>query len=152
MRAVALTFAMLGAAACAAPGDPPLVVECAIPSSNPRPGAALVGQPYGMQHSPLPLNSVQFDSPGTASRVAVQSLYASRTATDTVQVGARLVNCSSLPGAVRMRSSFFKPDQAPAEPTSAWKVVHLQPRAISHYEELSTSRGASSYLIEIAAE
>jgi hypothetical protein len=152
MRVVAtlLAAATLGTA-CAVPAGTALVVECRAPETGARNGPALVGMPYGQQHSPIPLDSVQFDSSATASRVAVQSLHAQRTATDTVEVGARLVHCGDTPGAVRIRTNFLREDRAPAEPTSAWRTVLLQPRAIAHYQEFSTSRAASRYVIEIAA-
>jgi hypothetical protein len=134
------------------PGNPPLVVQCGLPDPGARPGPALIGQQYGMQMSPLPLNSVQFDSQITAYRVAVQNIFAERTATDTVSVTARLVSCADIPTTVKMRTSFLRQNQAPAEGTSAWRVVFLAPRAMAHYTELSTSRDPASYIIEIAAE
>jgi hypothetical protein len=152
MRSALLLIAAALASACAAPGDPPLVVECRAAESGNRTGPALVGTPYGQQHSPIPLDSVQFDSHSTAARVAVQSLYATRTPTDTVEVGARLVHCGDQAGSVRVRTSFLREDKAPAEPTSAWRTVYLQPRAIAHYQERSTSSAASRYVIEIAAQ
>jgi hypothetical protein len=152
MRTAALLAVAALGAACAAPGGPPLVVECRAPESGARTGPALVGMPYGEQHSPIPLDSVQFDSYATASRVAVQSLYAARTPSDTVEVGARLVHCGDTPGSVRIRTSFLREDRAPAEPASAWRTVFLQPRAIAQYQEFSTSRAASRYVIEIAAQ
>ncbi len=148
--AVAITCAAL-LAGCASQG-PPLVAQCHPSKTNARPGPALVGQQYGMQHSELPLNSVQFDSHATAGLVAVQGLYAQRTVTDTVEVSARFVSCLDAPGAIRVRTSFLKENQAPAEPTSAWRTVHLQPRATSQYQEMSTSRGVANYLIEIARD
>lgn len=133
------------------PGAPPLVVECSTPYDGARPGPALVGQQYGMQISPLPLNSVQFDSHTTASRLAVQRIYALRTATDTIEVTARLVSCSNYPVMVRVRSSFLRTNDSPSEPTSAWREVYLSPRAIANYTEYSVARDVNSYFIEIAA-
>jgi hypothetical protein len=69
-----------------------------------------------------------------------------------VEVNARFVSCLDTPAAIRVRTSFLKDNQAPAEPTSAWRTVHLQPRAISGYQEFSTSRGVANYLIEIARD
>ena len=149
--ALLLVVAALGTA-CATPGDPPLVVECRAHDSGARPGPALVGMPYGQQHSPIPLDSVQFDSNSTAARVAVQSLYATRTPTDTVEVGARFIHCGDQAASVRVRTNFLREDRAPAEATSAWRTVYLQPRAIAHYQERSISSAASRYVIEIAAQ
>jgi len=146
-----LGVAALGTA-CAATGNPPLVVECRVPESGARTGAALVGMPYGQQHTPIPLDSVQFDSHATAARVAVQSLHAARTASDTVEVGARLIHCGDTPGSVRIRTNFLREDRAPSEPASAWRTVYLQPRAIAQYQEYSTSPAAARYVIEIATQ
>jgi len=132
-------------------GAPPIVLECSTPYDGARPGPALVGQQYGMQMSVLPLNSVQFDSHVTASRLAVQKILASRTATDTVEVTARLVSCSDYPVALRMRINFLRANEAPAEPMSAWRDVYLSPRAIANYTEFSMARDVNSYIIEIAA-
>lgn len=133
------------------PGAPPIVVECSTPYDGARPGPALVGQQYGMQMSPLPLNSVQFDSHATASRLSVQKIFASRTATDTVEVTARLVNCSDYPVVLRVRTNFLRANETPAEPTSAWRDVYLSPRAITSYTEFSVARDVNSYIVEIAA-
>jgi len=138
------------AAPCAAPGHSLLVAECHVPEHGVRTGPALTGVEYGMQHSPIPLDSVQFDSEVTASRIAVQSLHASRTPTDTVEVQVRVVHCGDEPGSVRMRTNFLRADLTPAEPVSAWRTVHLSPRAIASYQERSTSTAAARYVIEIA--
>lgn len=98
----------------------------------------------------LPLNSVQFGSSEVAHSVAIQSLFAERSSSDTVQVTARLVSCLDVPAAVRVRTSFLRASTAPAEPTSGWKTVYLEPRATALYTEFSTSRDAASYLVEIA--
>jgi len=137
--------------ACSTVG-PPMVVECSAPPTAGRaPGPALVGLPYGMQHSPIPLNSVQFASQGAASQVAIQGLYAARTPTDTVEVTLRMVSCIDTPQMVRVRTSFLRDNQAPAEAVSAWREVWVPARATATYAELSTSRNAAAYLIEIAA-
>lgn len=134
----------------ALPGSPPVVVACFTPEQQVRAGPALVGQTYGMAMTALPLNSVQFGSPEVAHSVAIQSLFAERSASDTVQVTARLVSCLDVPAAVRVRTSFLRASTAPAEPTSGWKTVYLEPRATALYTEFSTSRDAASYLVEIA--
>ena len=146
--AVACAFAVAG---CTTPSpSPPVVAECVIQNSHSRPGPALVGQTYGMAMTPLPLNSVQFGSAEVARSLAVQNLYAERSPLDLVQISARLLSCSDVPFSVRVRTSFLRGSTAPAEEPSAWKVVHLEPRATALYIESSTSRDPTSYLIEIA--
>ena len=139
----------LGAAGCAT-DSPPLVVEC-VQNTNPsRPGPALVGQSYGMQMTAMPLNSVQYGSHRASQLMAVQSLFSERSPTDTVQVTARFVSCADRPQVVRVRTSFLRSSQAPAEAPSAWKQVFLEPRATAVYTELSISRDVANYLIEVA--
>ena len=133
------------------PSDPtPRVVDCKPAPTTGRAGVALVGQAYGMAMTPLPLNSVQFGSTALARSVAVQNLYAERTPSDVVQISVRLVSCIDTPAVVRMRTTFMRTDTAPAEAPSAWKQVYLEPRATALYAELSVSRDAASYLVEIA--
>jgi len=150
VAAAALLVSVVG---CAGPlASPPLVVECTPPpmAGGVRAGPALVGQQYGMQHSPLPVNSVQFNSQVTASQLAIQGLYASRTPTDTVELTMRLVSCIDAPQMVRIRTNFLRDNQAPAESVSAWREIWVPARATANYAELSTSRNAAAYLIEIA--
>jgi hypothetical protein len=133
------------------PGSPPPVAQCVTPIDGNRPGPALVGQQYGMQMSPLPLNSVQFDGYGTAQSLAIQRIFASRTPTGTVQLTARLVSCLDYPSTVRIRAAFLRADESPAEPVSAWREVHLSPRATATYTEYSTAQDVADFLIEIGA-
>lgn len=150
---LAISTTLIGLAGCASgPASPPLVVECTTPPwpGGVRAGAALVGQHYGLQHSPLPLNSLQFNSQITASQIAIQGMYAARTPTDTVEVTLRMVSCIDAPQMVRLRTSFLRDNQAPAEGVSAWREVWVPARATANYAEMSTSRDAASYLIEIA--
>ena len=120
-----------------------------MPTAGDRPGPALVGQGYGMTMTPLPLNSVQFSSKGLSRTMAVQSLYAARTPTNTVEVSARFLSCADKPATVMVRTSFMRASTAPAEAPSAWKTVYLQPRAIAMYSELSVSTDTAIYLIEV---
>ncbi|HYF42069.1 MAG TPA: hypothetical protein VEA35_06425 [Ramlibacter sp.] len=147
-----LPLAATALAGCMAtvPGAPPVVVECQMPTQSVRAGPALVGETYGMKMTPLPVNSVQFGSQATAQAMAVQSLFAERSQTDTVQVTARFVSCLDRPSSVRVRTSFLRASTAPAEAPTAWKTVYLEPRATAVYSELSTVQDVASYLIEVA--
>jgi hypothetical protein len=129
------------------------VTQCKWPMKGERSGGpALVGHEYGPQTTPIPLNSVQFSNISAAQSLAVQNLYAARTAADTTSVTARLISCSDTSFAVRVRTSFMDANQAPTEPTSAWQTVFLQPHLIATYAENSTSRDVANYLIEITQE
>jgi hypothetical protein len=128
-------------------------VQCQ-PARAPQPapqGPALVQQAYGTAHTPIPANAVLFTHEGLAAHVAVQGLFAGRTEAGTVEVSARLVNCTDQPVALRARTSFLAASTAPAEPASAWQPVFLAPRATAVYQERSLGRErVASYLIEIA--
>jgi hypothetical protein len=128
----------------------PLVVECTSSiKDNHRAGPALVGQEYGVQSTPIPLNSVQFADWGVAKELAVQHLFASRTPTNTVQLTARFISCSDEAVSLKVRVSFLDANQLPTEPTSAWQTVFLQPRLTAVYAERSAAKNVSSYLVEV---
>lgn len=149
LAAVLLPLVVAG---CKTPPAAPVVVECsAMDAKREHPqGTALVGGQYGVvENTPIPLDAVQFTDAWLAKHVAVQGLYTEKTATDTVQVSARLVNCGDKTLSVSTRVSFLKESQAPAEPVSAWRSIMLAPRATALYQENSISREVAHYLIEI---
>jgi hypothetical protein len=138
---------------CALHRQPPPVVECNMTMQGDRSRIpALVGQEYGVQASPIPVNSVQFSKWDTAYSLAVQRLFAARTATNTVAVTARFISCSDVPFAIRVRTSFLDANQAPTEAASAWQTVYLQPRLTATYQERSVSPRAALYLIEVMGD
>lgn len=126
------------------------VVECRVPDPIAlRKGPALVGQPYGLEMTAIPLDAVQFTNASLWEHVAVQHLSAARTPTDTVQVHARLINCTDGPIVIGVRTSFMDESQAPSEATSAWQTVHLRPRSTAQYSESSISTRVRHYLVEV---
>lgn len=149
---IAAAFVLFIAGCQTKPVETPVVVECSamdIKRDHP-PGTALVGGKYGAaENTPIPLDAAQFTDNRLAKNIAVQGLYAERTPTDTVQVSARLVNCTDKTLAISARISFLKESQAPAESPSAWQNLILSPRATALYQENSVSRQAAHYLIEI---
>lgn len=136
------------------------VVECSTPSwaqvqSSASPSQigqpALVGKDYGMAMTPIPLNAVQFTNKALAENVAIQMVVARRTATDSVQVTSRFVNCTDKTINMQVRTSFMDASLVPTEPVSVWRTVFVQPRATAVYQENSIGRGAvAHYLIEVA--
>lgn len=136
------------------------VVECSAPSwaqvqGSPSPDQigklALVGKDYGMAMTPIPLNTVQMTNKTLAETVAIQSVVARRTPTDSVQVTSRFVNCTDRKITMQVRTSFMDASQVPTEPVSAWRTVFVQPRATAVYQENSIGRGTvAHYLIEVA--
>lgn len=133
------------------PLGPQQVLKCA-PSKALRAKAApapLLTPLVKGAFTPVPLETVQFVDPAILRQVMVQTVAAQRTATDTVQVMARLVNCTSTPIQLQARTSFLSAGLGPAEPTSAWRPLFLQPRSTGVYEEKSTSTQVGHYLIEL---
>ena len=114
-------------------------------------GPALVANvPRAM--TPVSLDAVQMND-RVWTKVIVEGLFARRTATDTLEVTARLVNCTKEPLAVEVRSSFLDAAQAPAEPTSVWRIVHIAPLAMATYQERSVAtNNVAHYLIELRSD
>lgn len=113
-------------------------------------GLALVGETYGARVSPIPLNSVLFDSPETAGSIAIHHLTASRTPADTVEVAARFVNCLDHAQRIEVRTSFFRLDGANVEEPSAWQTVFVPAASMATYAERSlATEGIGSFLIEV---
>lgn len=114
-------------------------------------GPALVANvPRAM--TPVSLDAVQMND-RVWKQVVVEGLFVRRTPTDTLEVMARLVNCTKAPLAVEVRSSFLDAGQAPAEPTSVWRIVHIAPLAMATYQERSTATtNVAHYLIELRSD
>lgn len=125
-----------------------MIVECTFPDQPPPQDYALVSQEYG-ENSPIPLNAVQYVSPSLVNKLAVQSLKSRRTAMQTVEIHARLINCSETPMMVGVRAHFMDNEQVPTEKESAWQNVVMQPYALGHYKESSIKPDAEHYLLEI---
>lgn len=150
MRPVVRCSALaLVAAVAGCDAKPPLVTKCTGQSHMSRTGPALVGLEYGTQATPIPLDSVQFSDWAAEKAVVVQHLTAARTATNTVEVTARLISCADEPIALRVRTSFLDAAQAPTEAASAWQTVFVQPHLTATYSERSISTQVSHYLLEI---
>jgi len=115
-----------------------------------RQGPGIVAQVYDSV-SKVPLDAVLAQDRGLFRGVIVQSLFAARTPSDTVQVTARFANCTDRELQVRARTSFLRADRGPAEPSSAWQTVFMAPRSLSVYQESSLTRSeVANYYIEIA--
>ena len=114
-------------------------------------GPALVANvPKSM--TPIDLNAVQFTDKPLTRQVLVEGLFARRTETDTVEVTARLVNCTNEPLQVQARSSFMDETQNPTEPTSVWSRVSIPAYGTGVYRERSMGRDeVQYYLVELTA-
>jgi len=134
---------------------PPAPVDQTLRCRPPEAGKAASGPAwvtlgYGTGAEPIPLNAVLFTHNPLAENVAVQSLTSSRTPGGTVQVTARLLNCSDQPMMIRARTAFLGRSGPPAEVVSAWQPVALPAKASTLYMESSLrGEGVESFLIEI---
>ncbi len=103
--------------------------------------------------TPVDLNAVQMNDRGIWKKVIVQDLFARRTEADTLEVMARLVNCTKQPLVVQARSSFLDNGQFPTEAASAWKPVFISPLSMATYQERSIgARKVETYLIELRSD
>lgn len=100
--------------------------------------------------TPIPLNSVQIIDKKMLRKVLVQGLFARRTEADTVEVIARIANCTDYPLQLEGRTAFQDEAQIPSEPVSAWQRLYLAPKSLTVYREVSTSTSqASTFLVEL---
>lgn len=142
-----------------------LTAACTEPKIEPRPvcdmeaykqsfanapeGEVLV-PPVPGSVTPMPLNTVNITDQAIIQKVIVQASNASRTQTGTVEVWARLVNCTDFPLQVEGRTNFLTAAQAPAEQPTAWTRVMLPARSIGTYTAKSiASDQVATYLIEV---
>jgi hypothetical protein len=80
----------------------------------------------------------------------VQGLFARRTEADTVEVIARIANCTDYPLQIEGRTAFQDEAQIPSEPVSAWQRLYLAPKSLTVYREVSTSTSqVSTFLVEL---
>lgn len=100
--------------------------------------------------TPIPLDQIQILDPTLIPQVMVQSAGAGRTATQTLQVQARFVNCTDATIAVEARTHFIAPSGASNEPISAWKRIDIPQRALGVYAESSMgTTQADKFLVEV---
>ncbi len=148
VRTAVVLVALLMLSACVRAVRQP-VVQCKFPhEAPPPPGHALVAQEYGAI-SPIPLDAVEFTDAALSKEVAVQFLQARRTATNTVQVNARMINCTDSTLVIGVRTSFMDKDTTPTEAETAWQNLVLQPRSMGTYQESSLSNGVEFYVVEL---
>ncbi len=99
--------------------------------------------------TPVSLNSVQVIDENIKKKIMPQAVFARRTETGTVEVMARIVNCTDYDQEVLMHTSFMDLNQMPTEPVSNWQRVFLSPRSTKVYTEKSMSIDVGYYLIEM---
>jgi hypothetical protein len=100
--------------------------------------------------TPIPLDQIQILDPQLVPYVMIQSAGSTRTATQTLHVMARMVNCTNEPMQLEARTHFISASGGSAEPISAWKRIYVPQRALGVYEEYSVSTVlADKFLIEM---
>jgi len=100
--------------------------------------------------SPIPLDAAYVSDPNITHKVMVQTVLARRTPAKSVEVAARIVNCTDYAQQVLAHVSFMDTNQFPTEPTSAWRLIHLEPHSIGTYQEVSIGgANVASYVIEL---
>lgn len=114
------------------------------------PAEQLLVPPVAGTMTPMPLNTVNITDVGITNKILPQAVRARRTETGAVEVWSRMINCTDFPLQVEGRVQFMDKSQAPVEPISSWRRIHLPPRTTAIYSEKSIERErAETYLIEI---
>jgi hypothetical protein len=124
---------------CATPVQRPPNLACDFtPYLTAERSGAVVG-PLQNTLTPVPLNTVRIIDPRIANKILPQSVDARRTPTGTVEVRARLVNCTDFPQQIQARTLFLDSAKFDVEPPSVWRRVIIPPRSFGQYAEKSMS-------------
>jgi hypothetical protein len=136
-----MKFALVAAAAAAA-----VLSGCATTQTTPPTvaGCRTWEQQAGQPH----LAAVSVLSPELAKVIGVQEVNATRTGTGMAAVQATVHNCSDVDVVLTVRTR-FSGERGQSEPPSAWKTVHLAPRAQAVYGESAISSLSSRMAVDI---
>ena len=146
--ALAFVAGVLGTSVAHA--DPVLRCNFAKASKAPPPSGPVLAAVTKGALTEIPLNSVQFTDKGITRKVLVQGLYARRSEVNSVEVIARVVNCTDHALHIEGRTNFMDAMQLPTEPVSAWQRVFLAPRSVGVYREISVdTQGVANFLVEL---
>jgi hypothetical protein len=128
------------------------VLECdfsAIDDAQKGQGPALVAD-ITQSMTSIPLNAVLFTDESIVDEVLVQGLFARRTATDSIEVITRIVNCTDEPVLLQARSLFMDNKQLPTEGSSVWQNVFLSPHGTGAFQAISLGTAeVAYYLVEL---
>ncbi len=147
----ALALSLAGCASTPS-ARPQALLKCdyqALKKNAPVGGPALTSVAYGSVRD-IPADAVLMSDRALYHSVIVQHLSTTATAGGTVQVTARLANCTGAPMDVRARVAFLDGNMAPVEGVSAWRPVFLPAGGMAVYQESSLSQRAAHYYIELA--
>ena len=87
-------------------------------------------------------------SPELAKVIGVQEVLTSRTGTGMAAVQTTVYNCTDVDVVLSVRTR-FSGDRGQSEPPSAWKTVHLAPRAQGTYGESAISQTTTRVSVDI---
>jgi len=148
-KAAAVLTAALGLALTSACGTAPTTGMRTTSCNAGALGSGVVSA-NGVLDSQIPLDQIQILEPNLTQQVMIQWAGSTRTATRTMQVQARMVNCTDTPIQVEARTHFIAASGASNEPISAWKRVYIPQRGLGVYEEFSLGTVmADKFLIEM---
>ena len=99
----------------------------------------------------IPLDSVLVNSPELGKKVVPIATGGERLPNRTLNVFARIQNCTDEPVNLQARASFYDAMNADAEAPTAWTTIFIPPNSRGMYETSSLSADAASYLIELIA-
>ena len=110
----------------------------------------LVGMISGAM-TPVALDAVYVIDDSIRRKIMPQDLFVRRTPAGSVEVMARIANCTDKPLEIQVRTSFMDEEKFPTEDPSAWQTVFLAPRSIGTYKEVSIGGPkVAYYLIEVS--
>jgi hypothetical protein len=101
----------------------------------------------------LPRNTVSILDSRLGKKIIVESVNATTTDTDTVEIMVRLVNRTDDRLHLESRSHFMNNERAPTEAVSGWKSLFLPPSSMVVYREYSVSTipDVTTFLVEVRA-
>lgn len=101
--------------------------------------------------TPVPINGVYVSDDAIRRKVLPQEVFVRRTENGSVELIARIANCTDFPLQVLGRASFMDAQQFPTENVSAWQLIMLQPRSLATFREVSIGRNddVGAFLIEL---
>jgi hypothetical protein len=94
------------------------------------------------------LTAVSVLSPELAKVIGVQEISTSRTGTGMAAVQTTVYNCTDVDVVLLMRARFTG-DRGQSESPSAWRTVHLAPRAQAVYGESAVSNATRAIAVDI---
>lgn len=117
---------------------------CASPTPAPYAGC----QTWEQQVANARPAAVSVLSPDLAKVIGVREVSTSRTATNLAAVQTTVYNCSDADVVLIMRTQ-FSGDRGQTEAPSAWRTVHLPPRASAVYGESAIHASTSRVMVDI---